>query len=220
MSANRQTFECKFFVDRDAKFAQMPHPNQRGGQSLPEILLGVHGFSDLGWDAHERIYLPATEKFPEAPYILEEEKSPRVKVEGLALSGQRKVRRRSGRGNQWVEHFRREIDDFMREFLLEQARARIGQKKMPSFHIVSSTFHGTNALPCTIVCESITGEPSMEGSYVTIQPWKNQVDMALVQRCFHTVLGFDAPPTAFRYSFEELLKVAYPRFLWCYNPTK
>lgn len=230
MSSKNSTFERKFFMNSDPAFCLVPHPNRCTHQALPEFLLQDHQFTELGWHERQQIYLPATTKFPQASYILEEALFPEwkhargVKRTRLSLAGERKVRSSHG-GQKRVESFSHEIDEFMREFLLEQARARVGRKFLPSFKVVTATFHGTSICPCTIICESVTGEESMNGSYVTFQIWQNspgqskQDNKEILNQCFRRIFGFDA--RGFDSStYEDMLARAYPEFPWSVQPPK
>ncbi len=201
----------KFFIDADPAFCRIPHPNKRSGKSLPELLESLE-FTSLGWDSQKRIYLPATEKFPEASYILEEEVSPRVKRARIAIAGERR-----NRGQKGTRPFDQEIDAFTREFLLEQARARIEKKMLPSVNIVSCTYHGTRALPMTVVCESVTGHRSFTGSYVTLELWSKSKGDAMLLKYLRTVTGSGRAPLKLVWTLEELIEQAHPEFPWHQN---
>lgn len=202
----------KFLVSNDVAFCRIPHPNCCTGRSLPERLEKL-GFTSLGWDEHKRIYLPATEKFPEAPFIMEERVSPCCKRERIALTGERLTRYD---GRKQARPFDNEIDDFTREFLLEQARARIECKMLPSMSIFSSTWHGTDALPVTVVCESVSGPRNVNGSYIVLEPWKSgsarQVDARIRQFLPKLVSGEMAHELV--WTLEDLLESSFPDFPW------
>lgn len=216
MTTQSATFEQKFRVDSNPAYCLMPHPNAQSGKTLPELLLERLGFTDLGTHDEKRIYLPACEKFPEATYILERPK-------GIALAGEQIVRRH---GNKKPKAFEQPIDDFMRNFLLEQARARIEKKMLPSFRNVYSTYHGTENLRCTIVCESVSDGPkALNGSYVTIQPWNRERGLERqVQNCLQAIFKgahkSKMPTRALTWSLEVLLEKAHPNFLWHLNYTR
>lgn len=220
-TASKFRFQQLFRVDRNTDFCRMPHPNFRGGKTLPEKLL-AQGFSDLGWDEHKRIYLPATEKFQDAPYIMEEVKSPRVKRPRIAIVGDRLTRARGEHGRKLTKLFDHDIDEGTRDFLLEQARARIEAKMLPSFCHCSATFHGTKALPITVICDSITGGPKLlNGSYVTIELWDNRGDVeAKTLARVSEIVGRGHEIHVMRWTYVNMLEHTFQSFPWHWTHTK
>lgn len=93
---------------------------------------------------------------------------------------------------------------------------------LPSFHIVSSTFHGTDDVRCTIECDSVSAGPdSVNGSYVTIKPWEGRgSEETRIRRCFAAVFGFEPTRKPMTRTIEELLEMAHPKFPWHWTFTK
>jgi hypothetical protein len=204
----------KFFVDADPTFCRIPHPNRCTGKSLPEIL-EHHEFTDLGWDEHTRIYLPATEKMPESSYICEEVPSPRNKHrQRLSVEGVRKVRYD---GVMRKRPFSEPITDFVREMFLEQARARVGKKKLPRMDIFSATWHGTAKMPFTVICESVRGPKALTGSYVVIEPWSGKSKH--VVECLRLIIG-NRQAYQLVNPLEEMLENEFPEFPWFSDHTR
>lgn len=206
--------KIKFFVDASPDFCRIPHPNRRGG-TLPDML-EARNFSSLGWDACKRIYLPATDKFPEAPHILEEEQSPRVKRARIAVAGNRRVRGQAGAKTRPFDH---EIDEFTREVLLEQGRGRFERKMLPWIGLFSATYHGTDEYPFTVICEAVTGHRTVAGSYITIQPWQKRSEKAIAEYARQTV-GAGRSVMQPVWTLEQMLEQAYPEFPWHHNYTR
>ncbi|MBY0359479.1 MAG: hypothetical protein K2W82_15860 [Candidatus Obscuribacterales bacterium] len=215
----RSVFEQRFRIHSDPKHCQLPEPSKRRGYSFPELLLR-HRFTDTGWVDEKRIYLPATEKFPEATYIAET--TARFQSEkSMSLAG-----KRSTRGSKTLENFQHPVDDFTRGYLLEQARARISKKMLPSYRVISTDLFRTEGAHLSIFCESvIEGPKSLLGSYFFVQYNGGSTGNPerVVQNAIRNLYEgskHQKPEKPLTRSLEELLEKANPDFPWHYNYTR
>lgn len=209
----------------------MPPISRRRDKTLPERLTTL-GFTQCHRRKEKRIYLPATEKFPTSPCIREDEvlfdatsmfpnRRPLV-----SLVGQMRARK-SSKPSQHREELLGILDDVTAELLLEQARARLGQKPLPGYTRLTEKYRPFEAdllapwaRGLDVVCESIseaTLGSTLRGSYVTLVKWGHEQDItAMAREIIDHLTGVFA---AFEVtgSYLDKLQAQHPNYPWAYN---
>lgn len=166
-----QPFEFGFAVSNEPDNCRPWYAGRKGGRSFVEVLEQDHHFTSLGEECYRLYFIGASEKFPESPAILEEDKSTMVKQPGRRLHGTIKTRRtHDSRGMRALGD---EIGDEAFELYLEYARLRIHSKHVPSFQDEHCVRHGAfKGRVMRVDCHAITQcPPSMRGAYVRVTLW-------------------------------------------------
>jgi hypothetical protein len=215
----------KFFVDPDPNFCTMFYdkrpPGSTFGHRLKErgLLTQNQGNGLIDSNDDKRIYLPASLKYQESPYLSPNRWDHRWKFKGMRRCA------KTESGFVWFDEL---IGQEAREYMIEQGRIATGTKLLPSYRreatayelrTLDSPYQGDIVL----VCESITGSPGMDGAYITFsRKWArddNKADQTWARLMVQLLLS-DKQVREEPRSYEQMLKDLCPDFRWVWKQEK
>ncbi len=206
--------EYGFFLDVNADYARPWRAGRTCGRSLAEKLDQEH-FTSLGDECYRKIFLYPAAKFRSAPCILEEDKSTMVKKAGVYIYGQMRARGTHGGGTRERAVYEA-IGPDARELYIEQSRAILRVKELPSFQHERRVFNGVfNGRHVQVECHALSHCPqAMAGAYATIELYGDSREHnAWMQTNLVDLLGRQSLRRDDR-GFQEILMGLNPTFPW------
>jgi hypothetical protein len=215
----------KFFVDPDPNFCAMFHdkrpPGSTFGHRLTErgLLTSNQGRGIVDSDDDKRIYLPASLKFQESPYLSPNRFDRRWTFKGY---------RRSTTAESGLVRIDEVIGQQAREYMLDQGRIATGKKLLPSYRREATAYElrGWDSPyqgDIVIVCESVSGSPGMDGAYITFSRQRPCDDKKMDRtwaRVMMQLLLSDKQIKEEPRSYDQMLKDLCPDFPWVWNQEK